>query len=1026
VSVRVTDGIGVDFLDYRIEELLGQGGMGVVYRAYDVRLKRTIALKLMAPEFALDERFRERFSRESELAMSLEHPNVVPIHDAGELDGRLYLAMRYVEGTDLRSRLRDAGALAPVDAVAIVNQVARALDAAHRKGLVHRDVKPSNVLLDASDHVYLADFGLTRRFAEQGVTFGDARSLGTPAYLAPEQIEGRPVDGRADVYSLGCMLYECLTGTAPFPRGSRLEMVWAHLEDEPPSASEWSPALPEAIDDVIAKGMAKDPDDRYGTCAELAAAAEDALGLREAPTSSRRVLLLAAAALLVALAVLVAALVTRGGDEPAAAPPVIAATQDSARATDEAGVGVLDPASGELLDTIPLGTSPSNVAVGEGAVWVLDADDRTVSRIDPETRAVQRTFSTASTPTDLAAGAGAVWIGNGGDFGSFPVSVSRVDPQSGVVDATIDLPGSGVRGYLQSGGFAQQFMAVTDDAVWVVNPDQTVSRIDPRTNEIVAKVDVRVSSIAAGDGSVWVVDEEGVAEIDQETNAIAGRTDVKGERLASLAVGAGAVWAADPLGGSVWRIDPRPDDLQRTIPIGLGVNSVTFGEGAVWATNEVANTVYRIDPSTNRAQLVSRMAAPGGVALGETGVWVTSAGQPSVDAALPASACRDVYYRGAGSPRFLIVSDLPLQGGTRAYTSPMVDAIRFVLERRGFKAGPYAVGYQSCDDATAQAGGFDLWRCFTNAKAYARTPDVIGVIGTFNWGCSMVEIPVANQATGGPLAMISPANTPTFLTRPVQGAQPAQLEELYPSGERNFVRIAAADHLAVPALVEAARELGADRVAVLVDQDDPDMAAYAAGMRERARAIGLELADSAAWDPFARGFDALARRVAAARPDAVLLAGAGPPHVDSMLRDLRARLGRRVALIASDGFWGVSGPDARGMYIGNYGIPNTELPASGKQFLKELEASGGDPGPDVSAVYGAQAAEILLDAIARSDGTRSSVTRELRATRVEDGLLGDIRFDEYGDLVEGPVTIYRIAGERMVVDRVVVARGRTS
>jgi branched-chain amino acid transport system substrate-binding protein len=539
-------------------------------------------------------------------------------------------------------------------------------------------------------------------------------------------------------------------------------------------------------------------------------------------------------------------------------------------------------------------------------------------------------------------------------------------------------------------------------------------------------VDVRASSIAAGDGGVWVVDEEGVAEIDPETNAIAGRTDVKGEGLTSLAVGAGAVWAADPLGGTVWRIDPRPDDLQRTIPIGLGVNWVAFGEGAVWATNEVANTVYRIDPRTNRAQLVSRMAAPGGVALGETGVWVTSAGQPSAEAALPASACRNVYYGGAGSPRFLIASDLPLQGGSRAWTLPMVDAIRFVLERRGFRAGPYTVGYQSCDDSTAQAGGFDLWRCFTNAKAYARTPDVIGVIGTFNWGCSMVEIPVANQATGGPLAMISPANTPTFLTRPVQGPQPAQLEELYPSGERNFVRIAAADHLAVPALVEAARELGADRVAVLVDQDDFDMAAYAAGMREQARAIGLELADSAAWDPFARGFDALARRLAAARPDAVLLAGAGPPHVDSMLHDLRARLGRRVALIASDGFWGVSGPDARGMYIGNYGIPNAELPASGKQFLEELEASGGDPGPDFTAVYGAQAAEILLDAIARSDGTRSSVTRELRATRVEDGLLGDIRFDRYGDLVEGPVTIFRMTGKGPVVDRVVSARGPTS
>jgi branched-chain amino acid transport system substrate-binding protein len=352
----------------------------------------------------------------------------------------------------------------------------------------------------------------------------------------------------------------------------------------------------------------------------------------------------------------------------------------------------------------------------------------------------------------------------------------------------------------------------------------------------------------------------------------------------------------------------------------------------------------------------------------------------------------------------------------------MVAAVRFVLERRGFRAGPYTVGYQSCDDSTAQADGFDVYRCFSNAKAYARTPDVLGVIGAYNFGCSQVEIPIANQALGGPLAMISPSNTPLFLTRPFEGMDPAVLGKLYPSGERNFVRIAAADHLAAPALVEAAKEMGNERVAVLWDGVDPYMKAYAADMRERARALGLELADSAAWDPFARRFSRLGRLVAATRPDAVLLAGAAPPHADSLIRDLRAGLGRGVPLIASDGFWGVPWPAARGMYIGNYGVPNAELPPAGKQFVEELEAHGGEPGPDFTAVYGAQAAEILLDAIARSDGTRTSVTRELFRTRVEDGLLGEIRFDRYGDLVEGPVTIYRLTDEGPVVDRVVTVR----
>src|SRR3954468_9158750 len=178
-------GIGSDFLGYRIEELIGRGGMGVVYRAFDLRLKRPVALKLVAPSLAQDERFRERFSRESELVMSLEHPNVVPIYDAGDADSRVYLAMRLVDGTNLGSLLRAEGTLEPGRAMAICAQIASALDAAHARGLVHRDVKPSNVLLDSSDHVYLADFGLTRRLDDRIGDPAEDRSIGTPAYLAP-------------------------------------------------------------------------------------------------------------------------------------------------------------------------------------------------------------------------------------------------------------------------------------------------------------------------------------------------------------------------------------------------------------------------------------------------------------------------------------------------------------------------------------------------------------------------------------------------------------------------------------------------------------------------------------------------------------------------------------------------------------------------------------------------------------------------------------------------------------------------
>jgi len=237
MNLNQSVGIGSDFLGYRIEELIGRGGMGIVYRAYDLRLKRPVALKLVAPDLGRNERFRERFARESELVMSLEHPNVVPIYDAGDVDGHVYLAMRLVDGTDLASLLRTEGALEPGQAMAICAQVAAALDTAHVRGLVHRDVKPSNVLLDSSGHAYHADFGLTRRLDDDGTDLGEDRFVGTPAYMAPEQLEGRPLDGRADVYSLGCVLFDCLTGEPVFVRGSRLAVAWAHLEETPPLPS---------------------------------------------------------------------------------------------------------------------------------------------------------------------------------------------------------------------------------------------------------------------------------------------------------------------------------------------------------------------------------------------------------------------------------------------------------------------------------------------------------------------------------------------------------------------------------------------------------------------------------------------------------------------------------------------------------------------------------------------------------------------------------------------------------------------
>ena len=255
---------------YLAQELIGRGGMGEVYRALDVRLDRPVALKVLAARVVENERARERLLVESRLAASLDHPNVVPIYEAGEQDGQLFIAMRYVPGRDLRALLRREGALAPERAVAIARQVAGALDAAHRGGLVHRDVKPSNVLLDRQDegeHCYLADFGLTQSPSERGPT--DGQFMGTVAYVSPEQIRGEQVDGRADQYGLACLLFECLTGTVPYGTRSDVAVIFAHLEEPVPPASGRPVELPAALDPVLGRGMAKEPDDRYESCAAL-------------------------------------------------------------------------------------------------------------------------------------------------------------------------------------------------------------------------------------------------------------------------------------------------------------------------------------------------------------------------------------------------------------------------------------------------------------------------------------------------------------------------------------------------------------------------------------------------------------------------------------------------------------------------------------------------------------------------------------------------------------------------------------
>ncbi|WP_154663657.1 serine/threonine-protein kinase, partial [Saccharomonospora iraqiensis] len=267
--------------NYRIDGVLGQGGMSVMYRATDVRLGRKVALKVIGEHLGADAEFRERFVDEARNTSAIDHPNIVPLYDFGELDDMLYIAMRLVDGSDLASLIADGG-MGPQRAVGLLDQVADALDTLHERGLVHLDVKPANVLVTSKEavreHVYIADFGLTRR----GTTGHRTRAgdfLGSPTYAAPEHLRGEPLDGRTDQYALGCMLYACLTGKPPFT-GDVEAVIKGHLAEEVPSVRAVA-GVPAAIDDVVRTGMAKDPDARYDSCVGLVAAARAVLAGEE-------------------------------------------------------------------------------------------------------------------------------------------------------------------------------------------------------------------------------------------------------------------------------------------------------------------------------------------------------------------------------------------------------------------------------------------------------------------------------------------------------------------------------------------------------------------------------------------------------------------------------------------------------------------------------------------------------------------------------------------------------------------------
>jgi YVTN family beta-propeller protein len=597
VALVAEERIGTELAGYRIERVLGRGGMSVVYLAHDPRLKRNVALKLLAPGLAEDEGFRSRFLRESQLAASLDHPNVVPVYEAGEVDGLLYIAMRYVLGTDLKVLLRAEGALAPERALVLAGQVAGALDAAHERGLVHRDVKPSNVLLTGrpgKEHCYLADFGLSTSASDRSVADPE-KIVGTIDYVAPEQIRGGDVDGRADEYSLACLLYECLVGEVPFRRGSEVAVIYAHLEEALPRASERVQGLPAAVDAVLERGTAKLPDERWQTCAALVEAARSALGGRapKVRIRRRRRRWIAVALTAVAAAAAVAALTLIGGE-------TAIARSDSLVQMDARG--------GKLVAGLPVGARPTAVTVCAGSVWVT-TQSGIVFQIEPRSLTPHRVH-VRGTPSDVA---------DVGDLAAVvagpPEQVTIVDAQFGRISGVVQVPDAD----------APATAVAFGRDVWVANPSgRSLDLLAPPYTAVTKSVRLPGAPrlVAAGAGAVWAAGGRTLWRVDPR--ALRARARIRLPFTpSSIAADNVGVWLADRNGGAVGRIDPATGHLIRTIKVGREPTAIAVGVDAVWVANRTEGTVSRIDPRTNAVDKTIRIGAePVDLVSGLGAVWI--------------------------------------------------------------------------------------------------------------------------------------------------------------------------------------------------------------------------------------------------------------------------------------------------------------------------------------------------------------------------------------------------------------------
>jgi YVTN family beta-propeller protein len=584
--------IGSVLAGYRIEGLAGEGGMGRVYRATQIGLNRQVAVKLIAPELATEPDFRTRFTRESRLTASIEHPNVIPVYEAGEADGRLFIAMRWVEGTDLRSVILTDGRLEPERAVAIAEQVAAALDAAHMGGLVHRDVKPANVMLTAThgqEHVYLTDFGLTKRAgSETGLTRTGA-FVGTPDYMPPEQIKGERADARTDVYALGCLLFHALTGRAPYDRDTEVAKMYAQLHDPAPTVSEAAPGTPPGLDAVIARALAKDPDERYPSAGDLGRAARAAL-VGTDPSQPER-------SLATGLAAPGATELARPGATELS--PAVRAEAAEAEADAAARATAGPPAPDETAAT-PVPPVPAPVATPPPGAPAPPAPRR--SGVFPILLAAALIIGVTVT---LAA-AGVFDSGDGGGGGGQSFS----DQTGG--NGNDDGNGGGQQGQSAApkvlaravpAGDGPDGIAVDGNRVWVSNSrGNALVGIDTDTDEPAGDpipVGTNPDEVEARDGVVWVANtDDGTVTRLEESDPGASKEFAVGQGPEGLSLGKSSLWVANGDSDSVTRIDLISGTPQPPIQVGNKPIGIHAGKTFVWVTNSFSGSVTRLDPAT--------------------------------------------------------------------------------------------------------------------------------------------------------------------------------------------------------------------------------------------------------------------------------------------------------------------------------------------------------------------------------------------------------------------------------------------